>query len=238
MAWRTRSSICGFWSALESANDYKLLDNIVPQLSPYKFLYFDEQLHILCQFKNRVDRFSFLQAMKLSVPINILRYDPGGGCESTVFLWQIPEERGLAEVMNMIMKVVERLQPRLPEYHSRRMRREFIQRYSTPYESILKAKYSNVCFALPYPKVKGDVSNPNKRFECVRKDSICKNGIFLFFFFQSLYPLNFSSNLQNRTHCFRIKWIDTKEIKELKQDYLSDNNNLMSQCCEIDIQIH
>ena len=67
------------------ANDYKLLDNIVPQLSPYKFLYFDEQLHILRQFKNRVDRFSFLQAMKLSVPINILRYDLGGGCESTVF---------------------------------------------------------------------------------------------------------------------------------------------------------
>ena len=113
------------------ANDYKLLDNIVPQLSPYKFLYFDEQLHILRQFKNRVDRFSFLQAMKLSVPINILRYDLGGGCESTVFLWQIPEERGLAEVMNMTMKVVERLKPRLPEYHSRRMRREFIQRYST-----------------------------------------------------------------------------------------------------------
>jgi len=36
------------------------------------------------------------------------------------------------------MKVVERLKPRLPEYHSRKMRREFIQRYSALQLSIPK----------------------------------------------------------------------------------------------------
>lgn len=38
--------------------------------------------------------------------------------------------RGMNEVMNDTLHVVEKLKPSLPEFHTRRMKHDFVKRYS------------------------------------------------------------------------------------------------------------
>lgn len=101
------------------------------------------------QFKNTYERFDFLQNIALSEPIDILRYDPGGSIGATVFIWRTPHDRGTNEVMNDTFRVFEKLKPNLPEYHTRRMRREFVKRYSSLHsvdvpKHVLRAIYAEL----------------------------------------------------------------------------------------------
>lgn len=108
---------------------YSLLDAAILQLENFEYLYFDEYLYVKEAFATTFQRYDFMNKIGLSVPINLLRYDPGGSMGATVFLWRIPENRGFAEVMNNTLKVVDSIKTKLPEYHTRRMRKEFIHKY-------------------------------------------------------------------------------------------------------------
>ncbi|XP_033749002.1 uncharacterized protein LOC117333692 [Pecten maximus] len=110
-------------------NQYRQLDSILGQLGFYEYLYFDEEIHASVSFRNTFERLIFTRHIQLSFPINILRYDPGGSCSATIFLWKVSKDRGLSQVMNEAIKVVHHLKPRLPEYHTRRMRTDFVHRY-------------------------------------------------------------------------------------------------------------
>lgn len=51
----------------------------------------------------------FCKTWKLSQPINKLSYNPGGSVGSTVSIWKVPQQRGINEVMNDALKVIEHL---------------------------------------------------------------------------------------------------------------------------------
>ncbi|XP_071122564.1 uncharacterized protein [Mytilus edulis] len=111
---------------------YSILDSAMLKLDYYEYLYLDEDIHVSIEdsLKTSWSRYSFLQNLKLSQPINKLSYNPGGSVGSTVFIWKVPQHRGINEVMNDALKVIDTLKPKLPEYHTRRMRRDFINKYS------------------------------------------------------------------------------------------------------------
>lgn len=128
---------------------YSLLEEALTRLDFFEYLCFDEDLHLQEPFKNRAMRYSFFQNLKLSFPVNLVRYDPGGSIGVTVFIWKVPPVRGINEVMNDTMRIVDELKARLPEYHTRLMRREFIKRYCNQHavnvpKHVLRAIYTDI----------------------------------------------------------------------------------------------
>ncbi|CAC5408779.1 unnamed protein product [Mytilus coruscus] len=108
---------------------YHLLDNIVSQQDSYNYILFEEGRHTNGNIMTPKEKYEFVKGLKLSVPIDILRYDPGGAVGGTIVVWRTPNERGQEEVMNASLKVFQKVKPLLPEYHTRQMRRSFVRSY-------------------------------------------------------------------------------------------------------------
>lgn len=99
-------------------------------LSYPQWTFFDEGIHITSPLLNSFERFGFLRDLQLSMSINVLKYNPGGTVGSTCFIWKVPDKLTVNEVMHDTMRIIKDLTPRLPEYHTRRMKKDFISRYS------------------------------------------------------------------------------------------------------------
>jgi hypothetical protein len=130
-------------AAEEVANRYADLDSVVCSLENYEYLYLDESIYVPSQFKTTYERHAFLQNVKLSVPTDMLRYNPGGAVGATVFLWRVPEDRG----HDIVMNVVNKLKPRLPEYHKRKMKKHFTETYCNIHKvppHILRSMYTEL----------------------------------------------------------------------------------------------
>ena len=128
---------------------YSILDTALSQLSFYEFLFIDEEIHVQNKFCNAFERYDFIRNIGLSFNVNMLKYDPGGSLGATVFLWKVPEERAVNDILNATLKVTEKLKDRLPEFHTRRMRKEFVDRYCglhsvTVPKFILRSIYSEL----------------------------------------------------------------------------------------------
>ena len=109
---------------------YILLDNIVSQQDSYNYILFEEDRHTNGnKSMTPKEKYEFVKGLRLSVPIDLLRYDPGGSIGGTIILWRTPIDRGQDEVMNASLKVFQKIKPLLPEYHSRQMKRSFVNNY-------------------------------------------------------------------------------------------------------------
>lgn len=100
-------------------------------MQEYEPLYFNEEVHIADAFKCTADRQRFLNDMRLDFPVDLLYSDPGSGVGATVFLWKVPENRSLVEMMTAATKMYKLLENRIPEYHTRFMWQTFAKRYFT-----------------------------------------------------------------------------------------------------------
>ena len=109
---------------------YNRLEGCVTQMELFQPLYFDEDLHLTVKFKGAEQRFRYFEKLSLTVPVHILRYDPGGGIGAISFIWRVPEEGMSSEVMFVRdNKVLHDLRSKLPEYHTRQMIQEFYNAY-------------------------------------------------------------------------------------------------------------
>ena len=57
---------------------YVLLDKPVKAAGELLPVLFDETLHIPAPFETNLQRFRFIESLQLSVPIDIIRFSPGG----------------------------------------------------------------------------------------------------------------------------------------------------------------
>lgn len=125
---------------------YSVLDEILKGTEEYTPVYFDESLHVKQPFRDQFQRRRFLDGLSLTFPVDMLSYDPGAGTGKTVFIWRVPEDRSSVEMMNSSTKVFKSLEQRLPEYHTRKMRRDFVKTFqgmaNIP-QHILRAIYSD-----------------------------------------------------------------------------------------------
>lgn len=67
----------------------------------------------------------FYESLHLSRPMHQLRYDPGGGLGAINFIWKVPVDINTEYAFGRDMGVLWKLRSRLPEFHTRQMRREF-----------------------------------------------------------------------------------------------------------------
>lgn len=63
--------------------------------------------------------------MLLSVPIDMIRYSPGGSSISIVCIFQVKACRSIPEMLTSAARFVQTARPRLKEFHTRAQRRYF-----------------------------------------------------------------------------------------------------------------
>jgi len=116
---------------------YSILDNAIKSAGKNVPVIFDEFTHTENPFDSNDKRFRFFQNLQLSVPIDMIKYSPGGSCISTVCLIQVPESRSEAEILTQGARLLQQVKPKLKEFHTRTQRRLF------------KEKIKNVASVLP-----------------------------------------------------------------------------------------
>lgn len=108
---------------------YSKIDMSLSELPDFEPLYFDECTLGLEESMSSINRHRFLNDIAISVDIKILRYDPGAGLGALTILWKVPKDIAPNEIFKQDNQVVHKLRPNLPEYHTRRMRKEFYTMY-------------------------------------------------------------------------------------------------------------
>ena len=75
-------------------------------------------------------RYQFLKSFKLTFPVLMYTYAAGGNVGNIIFMCKIPDGLSPSECLTKSNAVVAELKPKLPEYHTRQMRRSFSQQCS------------------------------------------------------------------------------------------------------------
>lgn len=109
---------------------YAILDTCLAKMNHYEYVFFDEAIHLDEPFKTNFDRYDFLQKIALSMPVNVLKYNPDGSVGTSVFIWRVPTDRSVQEIVNEGSKTIENLKPRLLEHHTRNMKSDFTRKYT------------------------------------------------------------------------------------------------------------
>ncbi|KAL3865743.1 hypothetical protein ACJMK2_043103 [Sinanodonta woodiana] len=117
---------------------YSRLDGQVSQMAMFQPLFFDEDLHLNEPFKRPEQRFRYFEKLCLTIPVHMLRYDPGGGIGAISFIWRITEDgMSSSEMFMRDNQVLHSLRSKLPEYHTRQMRQKFFNAYGNIAGTIL-----------------------------------------------------------------------------------------------------
>eukprot|EP00117_Sycon_ciliatum_P049112 scpid93926/ scgid34867/ len=104
------------------------LDSALRNRPTFDPLFYDEEL-LLGTILTKDQRYRLFKDLAVSVPIDVLRFDAGGGTSATVIIWRVSSDISESEHVGQIARLVKSLEPNLPEYHTRQMRKEFFSKY-------------------------------------------------------------------------------------------------------------
>ena len=122
-------------SKVESVGSvYNRLDLAMSEIDEFEPLFFDEDIHLSegFAFKSYEQRYKYLSDLALSSDIHLLHYDPGGSLGAVCFMWKISSNMSSEEVFVADTQILSGLRLKLPEFHTRKMRKDF----ATAYENI------------------------------------------------------------------------------------------------------
>ena len=97
---------------------YSKLENAIPS-EEYVPIFFDVENHLVSPFKNRMEIVRFFQNIKLSFPIQMIRFD------SVNVLWRAPEDLHPNEMMTQAARILKVDESSFPVFHTRQMKSEF-----------------------------------------------------------------------------------------------------------------
>ena len=89
---------------------------------------FDENQHLLTPFENNMQRFRYFDDMHLSIPVDVIRFCPGGSFVTITCISQVRMNRESSEILNDGATMLARVRPKLKEFHTRAQRNEFKQK--------------------------------------------------------------------------------------------------------------
>ena len=119
---RTPVQLSELSPAERKVNDWMVLEDA------YTPVFYDEET-IFDKVLTKDQRYKFLKALKISRPLDVLRYDPGGGSSAVVVLWWVPDKETESNHATHIARLVKLLESQLPVFHTRQMRRDFYTQY-------------------------------------------------------------------------------------------------------------
>ena len=81
--------------------------------------------HVDTPFVNSTQKFRFLKEMHLSVPIDIIRFCPGGSENHDSWHCEVQDDRPENQVLTQGARLLQQMQPQMKEFHTRMQKREF-----------------------------------------------------------------------------------------------------------------
>ena len=111
-------------------NAYSLLDKAVREKGLNEPVLFDEDSHLITPFDNYMQRHRFFEKMKLTVPVDLFRFCPGGSCYTLTYVVQVKDKRTASEVLSDGSTMTAKLRPFLKEYHTRAQKKDFKKKVS------------------------------------------------------------------------------------------------------------
>ena len=115
-------------SVFQIREQYQLLDKSVCLVDALEPVFFSETDHITQPFENAMQRLRFFNNLQLSVDVDLYKYCPGGGITTVFCLVKVSENRSEAEKMSQVASTMLKIQPKLPEIHTRFMKAQFKRR--------------------------------------------------------------------------------------------------------------
>ena len=107
---------------------YYPLDYIPMHTELLEPVLFDESKHLTEPFPNALQRFYFISKLSLSMPVDTLSYCPGGSIYGVLYVWRVDPNRTVDDDKLQTSRVVTKLQPLLPVFHTRQMKTDFKQK--------------------------------------------------------------------------------------------------------------
>ena len=127
---------------------YAKLDTDVIEAGCGSPVIFDETKHLDTPFKNSVDRFRFIASLQLSVPVDIIKFCPGGSSTTTLAVVQAKPNRSEQDVLLQGARLLEGCRPQLKEFHTRAQRYYFKERLANVAKvlpSVADMIYTELC---------------------------------------------------------------------------------------------
>jgi hypothetical protein len=107
------------------SNIYHPLDYDLKHSELLEPVLFDESKHLTEPFSSPLQRFSFISKLSLSMPVDTLHYCPGGSTYGILYVWRVDPNRTVDDDKLQTSRMVAKLQPLLPVYHTRQMKKDF-----------------------------------------------------------------------------------------------------------------
>ena len=104
---------------------YALIDSAVTEAGMNVPIIFDENLHLKVPFENNMQRFRFFNRIGLSVPVDVIRFSPGGSSVSISCIVQRAENRSVSTLLTDGAQVLQKMKQYFMEYHTRTEKRVF-----------------------------------------------------------------------------------------------------------------
>lgn len=104
---------------------YDLINSAVTTVGINYPIIFDEKIHLKIPFENNMQRFRFFSEMSLTVPIDILRFSPGGSSVTISCIVQREKDRSVDALLTDGAQVLQKMKQNFKEYHTRAEKRQF-----------------------------------------------------------------------------------------------------------------
>lgn len=104
---------------------YSLLDAAMRETQLESPVFFDESVHVEEPFGNSVQKYRFFNELQLTVPVDIIRYCPGGPQVTTVCFFKVMEGRPESVILTQGARFLQKISSQLKEVHTRAQRAEF-----------------------------------------------------------------------------------------------------------------
>lgn len=106
-------------------NKNHALDTKVRSLSVGDYIFFDESEHLEQPFQNNSQRSRYFKELQLSVPVDIYRFDPGGGIVAIVCIVRVEMSRTMPQILTQGARFVMQHKDKFKEYYTRAQKRAF-----------------------------------------------------------------------------------------------------------------
>lgn len=117
-------------NGLALKEEYKILDGVMKDTMEMTPVVFDESVHIKTPFQTNKERFCFIQNLHLTVPIDIIRFSPGGSVVTTMCISRVAADRTEPEILIEGARLLQKVRPHLLERHTRAQRKLFQDKLS------------------------------------------------------------------------------------------------------------
>lgn len=104
---------------------YHLLDAIIKGKEVGEFFIFNEKEHVNEPFIDSKQKYRFLKGLQLSVPIDILKFSPGGSTTSSFIICRTLENRAESQILVQGARLLQTARSEIQEFHTREMKKTF-----------------------------------------------------------------------------------------------------------------